>query len=57
MTEYEPAENVIKSIMLDAVEYANTEERMKTVLRTWLRFEVRRILKCSREEAEKACQL
>ena len=57
MTEYEPAENVVASVMRDAVEYGNTEERMKSVLRTWLRAEVRRILKCSREEAEKACQL
>ena len=52
MTEYEPAENVVKSIMRDAIEMEKTEARMCSVIRTYLRFEVRRILKCERDKAE-----
>lgn len=51
--DYEPHENVVASVMRDVVEIGPAEERLKAVLRMWLRAEVRRILKCSREEAEK----
>ena len=43
MAEYEPPENVVAAICRDAIEVGTTEDRMKSVLRTWLRAEVRRV--------------